>query len=120
MFTKLTGYLVIPCVVTLSSLDTAQPATFEDDIFKIPQGAALVNSEVFYHNNTQMEQDDEGKFTLIKAKLASIRGQCFRHSYEVASSFGELICARQKISAMRRIAAACNIQGQFCIYCRVS
>lgn len=72
MVTKLQRYLVILGLVTLSSLSLAQPATFENNIFKIPQGAALVKDEVLYYNDIQMAQDDEGNFTLIGAKRSSL------------------------------------------------
>ena len=65
MAIKLQLYSVIPCLVTLSSLGIAQPATFENNIFKIPQGAALVEGEALYYNDIQMAQDNEGHFTLI-------------------------------------------------------
>lgn len=72
MAIKLQLFLVIPCLVTLSSLGMAQPATFENNIFKIPQGAALVEGEALYYNDIQMAQDNEGHFTLIGAKRSSL------------------------------------------------
>lgn len=71
MVIKLQLCLVIPCLVTLSSLGVAQPATFENSIFKIPQGAALIKGEALYYNDIQMAQNDEGNFTLIGAKRSS-------------------------------------------------
>lgn len=72
MVIKLQLCLVIPCLVTLSSLGVAQPATFENSIFKIPQGAALIKGEALYYNDIQMAQNDEGNFTLIGAKRSSL------------------------------------------------
>ena len=53
-------------------MGTAQPATFQDNIFKITQGAALVNGELFYYNSIQMAQDEQGRFNLIAAKRSSL------------------------------------------------
>ena len=72
MITQLKLCFLIPCVATFSSMGTAQPATFQDNIFKIPQGAALVNGELFYYNSIQMAQDEQGRFNLIAAKRSSL------------------------------------------------
>ena len=72
MNTQLKLCFLIPCVATFSSMGTAQTATFQDNIFKIPQGAALVNGELFYYNSIQMAQDEQGRFNLIAAKRSSL------------------------------------------------
>ena len=69
---KLSKYLFILCFGIASELVIAQPATFENDILNIPQGAAIVNGEPVYYNDIQLVRNIEGNFTLLAAQQSSL------------------------------------------------
>lgn len=47
---------------------TAQPATYQDFTFSIPQGAALVDGEPSYYSDIQMQATVEGNFAVVAAE----------------------------------------------------
>ncbi|MFT7472070.1 MAG: hypothetical protein ACI8XU_001967 [Kiritimatiellia bacterium] len=69
---KFSKYLTILCLGILSQLVIAQPATFENGIFNIPQGAAIVDGEPAYFNDIQLLSDTEGNFTLLAAQQSNL------------------------------------------------
>lgn len=69
---KLSKYLFILCTSIVSQLVAAQPATFENGIFNIPQGAAIVDGEPLYFNDIQLLGDSEGNFTLLAAQESNL------------------------------------------------
>ncbi|MBL4572826.1 MAG: hypothetical protein JKY86_07110 [Gammaproteobacteria bacterium] len=69
---KLSKTLFILCFGIASQLVTAQPATFENDILNIPQGAAIVDGEPVYYNNIQLVSNIDGNFTLLAAQQSSL------------------------------------------------
>ena len=69
---NLSKYLFILCLGINSQFITAQPATFENNIFNIPQGAAIVNGEPAYYNDIQLISDTEGNFTLLAAQQSNL------------------------------------------------
>lgn len=71
---KFSKYLFIHCLGLGSQLATPQPATFENGIFNIPQGAAIVDGEPAYFNDIQLLADIEGNFTLLAAQQSNLVG----------------------------------------------
>ena len=69
---KLSKHLSTLCLGILSQLVTAQPATFENSVLNIPQGAAIVNGEPTYYNDIQLVSDIEGNFTLLAAQQSNL------------------------------------------------
>lgn len=67
---KLLMYL--PILGIVSQHVSAQPATFENSVLNIPQGAALVNGEPTYYNDIQLISDIEGNFTLLAAQQSNL------------------------------------------------
>ena len=59
-------------LISFSSLALSQPAVFQDDVFIIPQGVALINGEARHYNNIKLAADREGKFTLLEAQPSSL------------------------------------------------
>lgn len=69
---KLSKYFAILCLGIASQLVSAQPATFENSVLNIPQGAAIVNGEPTYYNDIQLISDIEGNFTLLAAQQSNL------------------------------------------------
>lgn len=69
---KLSRYFVILCLGITSQLVSAQPATFENSVLNIPQGAAILNGEPTYYNDIQLISDIEGNFTLLAAQQSNL------------------------------------------------
>ena len=69
---KLSMRLFILCLGTNGQYVAAQPATFENSILNIPQGAAIVNGELAYYNDIQLVSDIEGNFTLLAAQQSNL------------------------------------------------
>lgn len=69
---KLSKHLFILCLGIVSQLVAAQPATFENNVMNIPQGAAIVNGEPAYYNDIQLISDIEGNFTLLAAQQTNL------------------------------------------------
>tara|TARA_R110002073_G_scaffold252228_2_gene414806 strand:+ start:299 stop:802 length:504 start_codon:yes stop_codon:yes gene_type:complete len=69
---RISQYLFIFSLGMSGHLAIAQPATYEDNVFNIPQGAALVNGVPTYYNNIQFVSDIEGNFTLIAAEQRNL------------------------------------------------
>lgn len=65
---KLPQYLIILILGLVGQLVAAQPATFENGVLTIPQGAAKVNGELTYYNDIQLVADIEGNFTALAAQ----------------------------------------------------
>ena len=61
-------YLCLLCLSGYGAMAAAQPATFENSVLSIPQGAALVDGEPRYYNDIQLVSDIEGNFTLLAAQ----------------------------------------------------
>lgn len=55
-----------------SQIATAQPATFDNGILTIPQGAALSNGEPTFYNDIQLLSDTQGNFTLLAAQQSNL------------------------------------------------
>ena len=53
-------------------LALAQPATYENSVLSIPQGAALVDGVPTYYNDIQLVSDIEGNFTVTAAEKRSL------------------------------------------------
>lgn len=64
--------MYLPILGIVSQLVNAQPATFENSVLNIPQGAALVNGELAYYNDIQLISDIEGNFTLLAAQQSNL------------------------------------------------
>ena len=69
---KLSPYLSIFSLVISSQLVVAQPATFDNGVLIIPQGAAIINGEPAYYNDIQLISDVAGNFTLLAAQQSNL------------------------------------------------
>ena len=59
-------------VISLSPLALSQSAIFQDNVFLIPQGAALINGEARHYSNIKLAADPDGRFTLLEAQPSSL------------------------------------------------
>lgn len=69
---KLSKHLIVLFLAIVGQLVAAQPATYENGIFTVPQGAALVNGDPSYYNDIRLQSDVEGNFKLISATDAAL------------------------------------------------
>ena len=71
---KPTQYLVLLVLGLCSAnpLGIAQPATYENGILNVPQGAAIVNGKALYYNDIRLVTDNEGNFTLLGAQQSPL------------------------------------------------
>lgn len=65
---KILSFLFFLSHASYCALVVAQPATYENGVLSIPQGAALVDGVPSYYNDIQLLSDIEGNFTLIEAQ----------------------------------------------------
>lgn len=64
--------LLLLSLLLVSSPALSQPAIFENKVFTIPQGAALVEGELLYYNAIELAADSDGRFSLLDAQLSAM------------------------------------------------
>ena len=65
--TNLSKFLFLTGIAAAGQLASAQPATYENFVLSIPQGAALVDGEPTYYSDIRLESTIEGNFALTAA-----------------------------------------------------
>ena len=58
--------------LVMSQLATGQPATFQDDVLTIPQGAVIDSDNPTFFTNIQLSQGDDGQFKLADAQANNL------------------------------------------------
>ncbi len=69
---KISQSLFFLCLGIYGQLAAAQPATYENSVLSIPQGAALVDGVPTYYNDIQLVSDIEGNFTVTAAEKRNL------------------------------------------------
>ena len=69
---KIRQYLITLSLLVASTMGIAQPATYENGILNVPQGAAIVNGKALYYNDIRLVTDNEGNFTLLGAQQSPL------------------------------------------------
>lgn len=58
------------CLISIQAL--AQPATYQNEVFTIPQGAVLDPDNPSYYNDIQLSDNGDGSFQLVNAQNANL------------------------------------------------
>jgi hypothetical protein len=58
--------------LVMSQLAMGQPATFQDDVLTIPQGAVIDSDNPAFFTNIQLSQGDDGQFKLAVAQANNL------------------------------------------------
>jgi len=56
----------------ISPVIAAQPATYQDDVFTVPQGAILDADNPAYYNDILLDHSGDGSFQLVAAQSANL------------------------------------------------
>lgn len=69
---RVSRFLFTMSLIVCGQLTTAQPATYENGVLSIPQGAALVDGVPTYYNDIQLVSDIEGNFSVVAAEQRNL------------------------------------------------
>ena len=69
---RVSQFLFVLSIGIYGQQTAAQPATYENSVLSIPQGAALVNGVPTYYNDIQLISYIEGNFTVVAAEQRNL------------------------------------------------
>ena len=65
-------HLLTAFIMLISPVSVAQPATYQDEVFSVPQGAILDADNPAYYNGIQLDYSGDGRFQLVAAQAANL------------------------------------------------